>query len=43
MLIMDKEIIDKILEKLSISSGGAWSALPGAIPWWRLRASEQIK
>jgi hypothetical protein len=40
---MAKEFIDKILEKLSISSGKTWPVFPGVIPWWRLRASEQIK
>jgi hypothetical protein len=28
---MAKEIIDKILEKLSISSGRSWTVFPGVI------------
>jgi hypothetical protein len=42
-LIMDKEIIDNILANYHKFPGETGPGFPGVIPWWRLRASEQIK
>ena len=40
---MAKEIIDNILANYDNFPEEPGPAFPGVIPWWRLRASEQIK